>query len=161
MICPACSNEFKRRSGESCPSCGEELLLHAGYAFRASDGSPPQRVVVEFEKLLSQQISARQRMHVPFRFPRKSSAYKLELAQAERFLQQVDYDLDLVLRTLDVLFTNKQFSFKTRSSMLQLVRDFPVATAIATAIRARASEAQNRQNEMLQDVLSRPDIFAP
>jgi hypothetical protein len=160
MKCPACTIEFSRRQDGCCPNCGEELLIHKGYAFRASDGAPNVKIVLEFEKLVSQNLSAAQRMEVPFRIPRKSAQYRVELAQAEKLLEMTDYDIDIVLRTLDVLFTNKRFSFKTRSSLTQVMRDWPVGMAIAKAIKQREATQMSAQERNLASVMSREDIFA-
>ena len=160
MKCPACTIEFSRRQDGCCPNCGEELLIHKGYAFRASDGTPNTKIVLEFEKLVSQNLSAAQHMEVPFRIPRKSAQYRVELAQAEKLLEMTDYDIDIVFRTLDVLFTNRRFSFKTRSSLMQVMRDWPVGMAIARAIKQREATQMSDQERNLASVMSREDIFA-
>ena len=159
-LCPACKREFTKRKSGACPNCGEEIELHNGYYYRTSIGAPTQSVLNHFEALVSKQTSRAQGMQVPFHISKKTPQYRRDMAQAQRFLDICEGDHDLVIETLNVLFENPQFSFKTRSSMTSLSYDFPLALAIAQAIVAKKAEQKSAAQEMFCQVMNREDIFA-
>jgi hypothetical protein len=159
-ICPSCKADVKRKGG-ACPLCGTELLIHQGQYYRAEIGSPAQAILNAFEEWVSRQSSKAQNMPIVFHISKKTPQYRRELVEAERLLAICDGDLDLVLLTLTVLFENKQFSFKTRSSLVGLNnKDFPLAQAIAKAIHTKQLDAADKAGQAFELVLNKEDIFA-
>ena len=158
--CPACHAEFTRRKEDCCPLCGVELQAYKGVYFRADAGNPTEAIVKTFDALVSQQTSKKQGMSVSFRFPRKSPAYKMELVYAQNILQACEYDLELALESIKVSFTNKQFEFKTRTSLAHMVRDLPLVSAIARAIIEKRTEEEAKSSSAFAALAEREDIFA-
>jgi hypothetical protein len=158
--CPACHEEFARRKEGCCPLCGVELQAYKGVYFRADVGNPVEAIVKAFEVLVSQQTSKKQGIPVSFRFPRKSNAYRMELVYAQHLLSACEYDLDLVLESLNVAFTNKQFEFKTRTSLAHINKDLPLMSAIAYAIIQKRKEGEAQSSTAFAALSEREDIFA-
>ena len=159
-ICPSCKSEIKARKNGACPVCSEPLQIYNGMLYRESVGSVPSAVLAAFEKHVSIRTSHRQGYPVQFHFSKKTAQYKLELTMAERLLAQCDGSLELALKTLDVLFDNPQFSFKTRSSLAQCVKDTPLAISIAQAALENEHRLENARNAYLDVAMSRPSIFS-
>lgn len=157
--CPKCRQEVHRRKGDACPHCGQALHLHKGHFYRAEEGSPNLAITTEFEKLVGQQLSKAQGRTIPFRFNRKSPQYTLELVTAESLLAECDYDLDLVRRALHELFNNQAWSWKTRSSLTHIRKDFPGALAIARVAAEIAQADLLRQQQLAQQLDNKENVF--
>jgi hypothetical protein len=157
-LCPQCKQDVRRKN-DCCPKCGTELLIYKGSYYRASQGSPTLLILKRFEQLVSEQSSKKQNMIVCFHISKKTPHYARELAQAERLLVMAEGDLDLVLATLVVLFDNPQFSFKMRSSLLGIDRDFNLAMAVARAILEKLHREEQLQQSSFSQVMAKEDIF--
>jgi hypothetical protein len=108
---------------------------------------------------VSKQQTERQGIKVGFKFSRKTPQYKREIVEAERILEICDGDLDLVLETFAILFTNKDFSFKTRNSLLPIQRDFMLSLAVAQGIRAEKEKQRQKAVSNIDRVARRENIF--
>lgn len=158
--CPACKSAFMQRKNGRCPVCNTELQLREGVYYRADIGSPNAALFRKFEDLVSTQLSAQRGVVVPFRVSKKTPAYNRELAVAERLLQAAEYDYDLAVAALGVLFNDKGLRFKTRSSLLHCEKDWPVALAIARSLIAQEAAKTSAENELLARINAREDLFS-
>lgn len=158
-ICPTCKKESARRKNEGCPECGQLVEVHDGHWFKYGTGSPAARLLHEFENRVSQQLSASRGVRVLFSIDAKGPRYKREMSAAHQMLVECKYDLDLALATLDILFTDNDFNWKTRSSMLDLYRDIPRAIAIATAILTEAQTEAQKNTALFNKLMAEEDIF--
>ncbi len=157
--CPRCHQDIKRRKDDACPNCGQAISLYRGHYYRAEDGAPNMAIIARFEELVSKQLSKLQNTSIPFRLNRKSSAFRIELVVAERILESCEFDLDLALRTLTELFTNQLWSWKSRTSLRQIMTDLPGALAIAR-VAAQMEMARYARELALGDQLAmKEDIF--
>lgn len=157
--CPACNQEIQRRKRGACPLCGEEIGIWNGLYYRESEGSPPTALLNYFEQLVSKQQSAKTCLPVGFRIPRRSPQYGREIAFSENLLTQYDNDYALLTEALDILFTERQFSFKAHTSLLQTSRDMPLAIAIAKAVRENAEKIENHMDANYGAVMQRENVF--
>jgi hypothetical protein len=161
MRCPKCQQTVTRRKDDGCPYCGQHLLLWKGNLYRAEDGAPNVAIVSEFEKLVSQKLSSASNTPVPFRIHRKSANYTLQLITAEQLLAESDYDLDLVKRTLHVLYDHHLWQWMTTSwtSLTQLRKVYPGALAVARVAAKMANADATRQQQFAQQLSQKEDIF--
>jgi hypothetical protein len=117
-------------------------------------------IIAEFEKRVSQYLSGKAGTTVPFRINRKiKSKWSMELRTAEQILEACDYDLDLAFRTIDELFTNPTWSWKSRSSLTQLMPDFDSAFAIASVAQQLAIANHERELELKATLDQKEDVF--
>lgn len=159
-VCPACHTEQTRRVAGGCPNCGISVNVYKGNWFRTSLGSPNAALLHHFEKLVSKQLSKGD-VQVNFTIPRKNKMrYNRELATAERLLDAANYDYSLATDTLELLFTDKRFSWKSKDSLLWLERDFTTALAIVRAIRAQEEHKKREEQTLVRNVLAKEDIFS-
>lgn len=136
MICPECKTEQSRRKGGACPNCNTAVNVWsprdgAPMWYRIGDDTPPASLVRTFELMISKRLSAGRDRPVDFNFPRKHSQYKVQVATAEQLLAEADNDMDVAEEALRLLFTDKQWSFKSFTSLLLVRKDWPVVVAIA------------------------------
>lgn len=157
-VCPGCKTEQTRRVAGRCPSCGLPIEAHKGFWYRTEIGSPTQAVLQHFEGWVSKVLSKGRQTPVIFSVPRKSSRYKRELVAAERLLRHTDGDFDLVIETIDLLFTDRRFS-KSRNTLLWLESDFLTALAVAQANRESRGKKEELENKAYDAVMNREQLF--
>ena len=158
--CPACNQPIARRKKGACPHCGQALLIWGGQFYREEEGQPPQAIISEFEKLISQQLTQAQGTPIPFRLNRKDRLFAIELTVAENLLEDCDGDLDLAKRALHELFTNRKWSFKTRTTLRGIRPDFNAALAIARVAAARDQHKDDRDAQVAAALDKKEDVFA-
>lgn len=158
--CPSCHQDFSRRKSGCCPVCNVELQVYRGVYYRADVGNPAEAIVKSFEAYISEQTSKKQGLQIPFHFPRKSNALRMELIHAQRILDTCETDLELTMEVLKVAFTNQQFAFKTRTSLSHLNRDLPLLMSIARAVLQKRRNEEVQRGSAFDTVLEREDIFA-
>ena len=158
-ICPSCKQEFDRRKNGECPGCGTAVQNYNGRWYREEIGSPTIAILEHFEKRVSMKQRAERDAPVNYRIPRKGDRFRRELVVAERLLDSAD-DIDVVLKTIDFLFDDRQFNFKSRSSLMGIEKDFGLAMAIVIAVQ-EAEEAKRKQDTSAIDkILRRENIFS-
>jgi len=118
------------------------VSAYNGAWFRTVLGSPTVALVEHLEKRVTHRQSAMRGTFVYYTIPRKGTRWTRELVSAERLLKLADMDYDLAAETIDLLFSDKQFNFKTNDSLMYLDKDFTLALAIVKAERA-ARAAKN------------------
>lgn len=135
-ICPECKTEQARRKSGCCPSCGTAVNVWnprdgSPIWYRVGSETPPAELVRIFEGFISRRLSAQRDRAIDFNFPRKSSSYKVQVATAEQLLAEADNDIEIAEEALNILFTDKQYNFKSYTSFLLVRKDWPVVVAIA------------------------------
>lgn len=159
-MCPACHTEQSKRIKGSCPNCETPVSLYKGFWFRTSLGSPNEALLRHFEKLVSAQLS-RGGIQANFTVPRKNKMrYSRELATAERLLDVAGYDFGLATATLELLFTDKRFSWKTKDSLLWIERDYSTAITIMQALRNYEQQKKRKEQALVQNILAKEDVFS-
>jgi hypothetical protein len=134
--------------------------VYNGHWYPAGEGSPVERVIRSFEERVSLQQSNKRKMDIHFTFPRQSAGFKREQAAAARLLDAAEFDLDLFDATMDVLFTHKDFSWKVRTSLMHIEKDFVLAKAIVLALRKQAAAKAAVEQQTLRTIQDREDIFS-
>lgn len=157
-LCPQCKTEQDRRVRGKCPSCGTEVSAHKGQWYRSEIGSPTLGILHAFEDHMSRRMSTDAKK-VDFRIPQKSSTYKRELVAIERLLGLCDHDYDLVIETLDLMFTHPKFSRKNYTSLLWVEPIFLQAMAIAKADREVVEKKVSVEDHYAKQVASNPKLF--
>jgi hypothetical protein len=158
-ICPACQTEQKKREAGVCPNCRVKIEIHGGRWFRAGMGSPNAALLEQFEKRVSESLSAGREVPVIYRIPRKGVRFRRELAVAERLIEAADYDYTLAVETLDVLFADRRFNWKTRDSLLWIERDYNLALAIARSNREAARLQLEKEQKAVKGILKKENLF--
>jgi len=159
-LCPACHTEQTKRIDGACPGCGTPVDIHKGHWFRAGLGSPTVALLEHFEKRVGDGLSRNRSVRVPFTIPRKGLRYKRELVVAERLLKSADYDFDLTIDALNILFDDMRLNWKLRDTLLWIEKDYNTALALARANRAEAELRKRKEQETLKAVMAREDIFS-
>jgi hypothetical protein len=158
--CPHCRTEQTKRVGGKCPSCKTPVDVYNGRWFESGTKSPSITVLHYFEDLVSKALSNGRSTPVIFSVPVKGLSYRRELAAAAELIELSDYDLSLVRETLDILFSDKRFNWKTRQTLMWITKDFVVALAIAKSNREAAQKAKDSETDVLRRVMSREDVFS-
>lgn len=158
-ICPTCKKDTHLKKG-ACAICGQALAVYNGMYYRDDLGSPTIALLEKFEHMVSVQTSKKQGASIVFRVPRKSGLYKRELVEAQRLLDLCGGDYDLAEITLQVLFENKQFAFKTRTTLIGLGRDFVLAQAVAEHIMEMARKKSALEESVFEKLEAREDVWA-
>jgi hypothetical protein len=159
-LCPECRTEQSRRVRGTCPNCHMPVEAYDGMWYRAGTGSPAVAILRYFEDKVSTAMSVGRPNKVVFIIPKIGSRYQRELAASQRLLKSANFDIDLVKETLNILFSDRRFSWKTRNSLLWINGDFTLAMAVALANREAALKRQAEEAKVLQSVLVREDIFS-
>jgi hypothetical protein len=159
MNCPQCKQQVKKRKNETCPHCGQAISIYKGQYYRTEDGAPPMQIIAAFEKYVSQFLSKKQNVTVPFRVSRKGNKWAMELRAAENILAECDDDLDLALRTINQLFENQLWAWKSRASLYHLTKDLPAAKAIASVAQQAATAEYVREQVIALQLENKEDIF--
>lgn len=129
-ICPNCNTQQARRKEGACPNCAIPILIHDGEWFAHGAESPGMILLEHFEQRASERQSLLRDTTIHFQIPRKGLSFQRELVAARQLLTRAGNNLELALRTIDVLYSNATFSWKNRSSLLQLHFDFDLALVI-------------------------------
>ena len=159
MNCPQCKKQVKKRKNEACPHCGQAISIYQGQYYRTEDGAPPMQIIAAFETYVSQFLSKKQNVTVPFRLSRKGNKWAMELKTAERIIEECEGDLDLGLRTIKELFENQLWSWKPRASLTHLTKDLPAAKAIASVAQQAAIAADVREQVIAIQLENKEDVF--
>jgi len=158
FICPECKTEQQRRKNGSCPHCLTRVEI-----FTASDGTKlwvrqgedtPNKQLLEFWfGRLSERLSQEQGRRVTFRLhPYKQKAkYRRELARAEDFLMQADWDLPLAKKALGEVVDSW---FRPLITLSWAVNEYPVQLAIAmsSANESSSEEYTQKRLDAVEDV---------
>jgi hypothetical protein len=160
MICPNCKSEFRQRKNEACPACDEPLQIYNGMAYRTSLGSPTVALLEHFERHVSRQTSEIQKKQLVFRIPRGGPRYRRELAESQKLLDLCDGDYDAAAETLDVLFTNKQFKWRSYVSLIGIQKVFLLAKVVGDNLRAERQQADALQAAYFERIMQQENIFS-
>jgi hypothetical protein len=117
-------------------------------------------ILKHFERLVSQKQAQARGIPVVFKVPPKGHRYKLELVFAARLLDEAGGELDLVRSTLDTLFFDRDFNFKTRTSLVGIQKDYTLALSIVQAQEAAKKLADKIKQKSFDMVMDREDIFS-
>lgn len=158
-VCPACHQESRARRNGACPMCEVEVEAFNGVWYRESIGNPTLYIVRHFEKRISDKNSDGRPVRVNYTIPQKGHRWKRELIVVEELLEASDFDVDLVIGTINLLFEDRTFNFKNRSSFLGIQRDYGLALAIARAQLAAYREEMAKKTNTLDKLYAREDIF--
>ena len=160
-LCPICKTEqAKRASGGRCPNCKSKVEVHEGYWFPAGTGSPNLKILKHFEDLISERLSNEQGKSIVFQVPKKSIRYKRELVQAGKLLEMADFDLQLTLDSITLLFKDPKFAWKNYTTLLWMNNEFPVSLAIMQARIEEKKKLEQKQNAYINELLRSEDIFS-
>lgn len=159
-VCPACKTEQKKRKDGACPNCGARIEIHDGLWFHLGTGSPSLKVVRHLEKCITDSVNKGREKKIIFTIPEKSAQFKRELVTASRYIDQAGGDVDLVIEALDILFAHKRFSWRSWNSLLQMMRDLPLAITIAQANRELVLARSRVDSTAFQSVMQKENIFA-
>jgi hypothetical protein len=86
--------------------------------------------------------------------------YRKELSIAAKYLAAADFDLDLVKRSIDILFQHPDYTWRTwGDSMATMWNSFTTAMTIARSERRKEEEEIERQKDVLSQIESREDLF--
>ncbi len=144
MVCPRCGVVYKRKRGGLYP---ENL-------------NPPDVLIEQLERHVSNVESAIRGVEVSFNIPRKSNQYKIEVATAWRYLESCDHDLDLARRALDLCLTDKRFAPKRPPlSLTFLSRQWPLAVAVARALRDKEEEERRKALAFFDQIAQRESVW--
>jgi len=135
------------------------LQLYNGFFYREAIGTPTVAILAHLEKRVSQVLSYGRPNKVVFHIPSKSPRYRRELIAAERLLARTSGDFDLVIATLDLLFDDRRFQWKSYDSLIYIDKDFTTALAIAKANQEITKEREKRTAEAIAATLNREDVF--
>jgi len=159
-VCPACHTEQKKRVDGACPGCGVPVDVYKGHWYRSNLGSPTVALVTHLEKRVGDHLSRNRDVRVPYTIPRKGLRYKRELAVAERLLEACDFDFDLAVDSLNILYDDSRFNWKLRDSLLWIEKDFNTSLALARASRMEQELRRKKEQQAVQAAMSREDIFS-
>lgn len=160
ITCPSCyTQQTRRKPGGRCPNCNLKVNVYNGVWYPASIGAPTEALIKLFEKLVSKQMSAGRPKPVVFQLPRKGTAWSREQGIAQRMLNDADNNFELAQEALQILFTDTRFSFKTRSSLMFITTDWPLAVAVARSNIEQRKQAEQKNSTILDKILTKEDIF--
>ena len=157
--CPACQVWSRARKNGACPKCGVEVETFSGVWYRESIGNPTLYIVRHFEKRISDKNSDGRPVRVNYTIPQKGHRWKRELIVVEQLLEASDFDVDLVIGTINLLFEDRSFNFKNRTSFLGIQGDYGLALAIARANLEAQRQDRKKKEETLEILYGREDIF--
>ncbi len=104
-----------------------------------------QRLKEHFELLASDQMSKGKQFRVNLNIGPKSPMYKYTIKRCSQFLEWADNDLELAKEVFVVLFTAKEFSWKTRTNIGSLIGDWDAGLAIVLQKRQLEKDQEQRQ----------------
>lgn len=155
--CPKCERTYRSRKAGTCPGCGVQVELVAGEWIMNGEGAPSVQVVQHFEAWISRRETGKHNRPVRYQIPRRSNTYRIELSTAKRMLNKASGDVRLVCGALDILFG--RFAGKNCTSLLMLQRDYPLALTLAQAKQAAEEEKEQLEQETLDALSDRLDLF--
>lgn len=158
-VCPACQEWSRARKNGACPKCGVEVETFEGVWYRESIGNPALFIVRHFEKRVSDKNSVGRPVRVNYVIPQKGHRWKRELIVVEQLLEASDFDVDLVIGTINILFEDSSFNFKNRTSFLGIQGDYGLALAIARANLEAFRKSQKKEQTILDNIYQKEDIF--
>lgn len=159
-ICPNCrTNQTRRRDGV-CPACGTPIKIHKGFWYRDTQGSPPSQLLKFFLGLVSDNISRDKQFRVQYEIPEKSLRWVREMVLADRILLKTDGDIELAKETIQTLFTEKQWSWKTYTSLGTIYADFDLALALVKSRRVALKKIAAKERSFAEKVQNKEDIFS-
>lgn len=159
-ICPECKTDQPKRKDGRCPACSTPVEIHKGYWFRTEIGSPTVALVELFENLVSEWQSNKRRLNVVWKIPRKSGRYKLELVSAERLLELAEYNYELAEKSLRFLFTDSQFNWKNRNTLVYIDADFVIALSVVRPMLEAKQEKESKSLKVLRQIEEMDDLFS-
>ena len=161
-ICPNCQTEQTRRVSDSCPNCFARVA-----SFKMDDGTvlwvregekkPNVQLAEYWMEKLSERLTKDQGRRVVFSLHpmKQASTYRKELAWAENFLMQADWDLDLAKRTLSGIIDKW---FRPLASLSWAANEYPVALAVARSTveddTPTSKDITRKRLEAMEDVWS-------
>lgn len=158
-VCPSCKEESKNRENGRCPKCNTKVDLYKGHWVRSGTNTPPEEILRYFEGKVSERLSIGRPVKVAYSIPRKGIRIQRELVSAERILKMADYDIDLVLKSIDILFRDKSLGWKSRDSLIFIDQDFIVALAIARSEIEAELQEEERSRQVIERLMSQESLF--
>jgi len=159
-MCPMCKTEQTKRVAGLCPNCKEPISIYKGVWYRDTGSSPTVTILEFLENSVSKNLTAESGKPVVFKINKKSPTYKRELVTAELLLSDADHDINKVIRAIALLFSDKKFNWKLRTSLVQVRFDFPLALAIVTSIMDAEEEEYLKQQKQLNKIMRKEDVFS-
>lgn len=157
-FCPNCKTKQTRRTDGMCPNCLEDVILYEGEWFLKSEGAPTQQILTLFEEYVSEKLSTATR-NVVWDIRKGTAKYRRELGFAKTLLEQCDMDIELAKDVLEEAFYGKRFAWKNRQSLKSILGDSSIIIAIAKAKRKEEEEKKRKDQEAIEKVMAREDIF--
>jgi len=152
-VCPNCHEDFPRRKNGACPGCGALIRLRSGKWFSLSEKAPNVRLLKYWEKLMGKRITDK------FRVPRKSDRFKREAKFAQDLIDEAEYDIDVALRAMWILFNEPDFAWKLYTSLLYVRPDWLAATFLAAQFIKKEREKQAQEERTYQEYKEMDDLW--
>lgn len=152
-VCPICHEDFPRRKNDTCPGCGSLIKLRDGKWYSLSESAPNVRLLKYWEKLMTRRIKER------FRLPRKADRFKREAKFAQDLLDEAEYDIDVSLRAMWILFNDKDFSWKLYTSLLSVRTDWLTVVFLARQYVEKEREAQEIEKRQFEEYQEMDDLW--
>lgn len=158
-ICPKCKAEHtKRGKGGVCPSCRTPITIHEGVWFDTSGESPTTIFINEYEQHYSRWLTNGKSSN-SWKIPKRH--IPRETKQASRIILEVcGGDLELALRSLEILFTDKRWSFRNYSTLLFMISEIHATKVVAQAqleqerTKKREAQATAHRTDWRQEILN-------
>ena len=152
-VCPICHEDFPRRKNDTCPGCGSPIKLRDGMWYSLSENAPNVRLLKYWEKLMTRRIGER------FRVPRKADRFKREAKFSQDLLDEAEYDIDVSLRAMWILFNDKDFSWKLYTSLLSVRTDWLTAVFLSRQYVEKEREAHEREQRQFEEYQEMDDLW--
>ena len=160
-VCPHCKTQQARRRLNACPGCGKPIQVVDGeWIAEYGDISPSTVILNHFCDLVSEQQSARAGCEITYRIPRRGNIWRREIHIAQALFVEADSDMELALKSLNRLFTDPQFAWRSRNSLLLLRRDYSLSLAIERGLRTKRAAQADREAHFFDSVSERAQIFS-
>lgn len=148
-ICPECGNEHNRRDkGGVCPSCGIEIIIYNGTWFSTNGENPVNIFIRKYEKLYSLWLTKGQSQNT-WRINKNKLAR--EMSQAKEIIFNIfNGDLELALKSLEILFSDKRWKFRNYSTLIFTINDLYITKVVATELLEKERDNIQSENTTLE-----------
>lgn len=157
-ICPKCKTENDRRGrGGVCPNCGVSVTLYDGGWFITGEDSPVNTFIKKYEQLYSLYITKGKQSNA-WKIPKTKVAR--EMAQAKRIISEIcGGDLELALKSLEILFTDKRWSYRNYSTLLFTINDLYSSKVVAEELLNREKKKEEEENKSIARMDWRQEVL--
>lgn len=148
--CPNCGGSFSRRKDGSCPGCGVAITIIEGRWF-LEDGKILDDILKHWNGLVCK------RNNLSVYITPRNMMYKAEKVAAAKLLVEAG-SKEVTKEALDFLFTNPKFSWKTYTSLFQVIPDWLYAISIVRQQKEKREQLAKSSQEALDNTPTL-DIF--